>query len=114
MQTDGTLIMVTRDGMGSADRELQHKLFSTWLTITEQNGMLPGAMAFYTDGVRLVCEGSPVLEQLERFEQAGVHLISCKTCLDSFALFDAVRVGLVGGMGDIAAAQIKATKVISL
>lgn len=114
MKTDDTLIMVTRDGMGTADAELQRKLFGTWLTITEQNGMLPGAIAFYTDGVRLVCEGSPVLEQLERFEQAGVHLISCKTCLDSFGLFDDVRVGLVGGMGDIAAAQIKATKVISL
>ena len=114
MSTDRTLVMVTRNGMGSADQALQQKLLGVWLRLHQENGTLPGAIAFYTDGVRLVCEGSPVLEQLATYEEAGVHLISCKTCLDSFGLTDQVRVGVVGGMGDIIAAQVTAEKVISL
>lgn len=109
-----TLLMITNDGMGHADQPLRHRLIGTYLTLLEQNGTLPGAIAFYTQGVRLVVEGSPVLEQLASLEAKGVHLIACKTCLDALGLTDRLRVGLVGGMGDILAAQAKATKVITL
>ena len=114
MSEQSTLIVVNRHGMGSADEVLQLKVFTTWLRITQENGVLPGAMAFYTDGVRLVCDDSPVLELLQAFEKEGVHVISCKTCLDAFGLADRVAVGVVGGMGDIVAAQRTAEKVINL
>jgi len=114
MPSNDTLVMVTRDGMGHADPALQHRLFDVWLRVTLENGMLPGAIAFYTDGVRLACAGSPVLASLAEMERQGVHLILCKTCLDAFGLTDEVRVGVVGGMGDIFAAQAQAAKVITL
>jgi sulfur relay (sulfurtransferase) complex TusBCD TusD component (DsrE family) len=107
-------VMITRSGMGSADAELEHKLMRTWLKVIAENGQLPGALCFYTDGVKLAVEGSPVLEELRRLEAAGVHLILCKTCLDHFGLADQVAVGIVGGMGDIVAAQLDAAKVITL
>lgn len=109
-----TVLVLTRNGMGSADTTLQHKLLSTYLAILLENGTLPGAICFYTEGVRLAVEGSPVLEPLAELERRGVHLILCKTCLDCFGLVDKVRVGVVGGMIDIVAAQIKAAKVITL
>ena len=112
-QTD-TLVVIKRNGMGEADQALGHKLIDVWLKLTLANGTLPGAIAFYTEGVRLACEGSPVLEDLATLEAQGVHLILCKTCLDAFGLTYDVRVGVVGGMGDILAAQVKAKKVISL
>lgn len=107
-------VVITRDGMGSADAELQHKLVRTWLKVVAENGKLPGAICFYTDGVKLVLEGSPVLEELRALEAAGVHLVICKTCLDHFGLADRVAVGVVGGMGDIVAAQWSADRVITL
>ena len=113
MQSD-TLVSFTRNGMGDADPELQLRLAAVWLTVCLENGHLPGAISFYAEGVRLACEGSPVLEQLAALEAQGVHLILCKTCLDAFGLADQVAVGLVGGMGDIFAAQAKASKVIAL
>ena len=113
MQSD-TLVSFTRNGMGDADPELQLKLAGVWLTVCLDNDRLPGAITFYTDGVKLACEGSPVLEQLAALEAKGVHLILCKTCLDAFGLGDKVAVGVVGGMGDIFAAQAKAAKVIAL
>ena len=109
-----TLVVITREGMGSAEPALQKKLVGTWLTLLVEGGNLPGAICFYTDGVKLAVEGSPVLGQLAALEEKGVHLILCKTCLDFFGLAENVRVGVVGGMGDILAAQMVAAKVVLL
>ena len=108
------LIQVTHDGMGAADAELQHALLRKYLLLLQQNGTLPSVICFYTSGVKMVIEGSPVLEVLQSLEAHGVRLIVCKTCLDYFGLLEKVRVGIVGGMGDIIAAQWLADKVISL
>jgi len=109
-----TLILVTREGMGDAEPELRRKLIGTYLTLLDKNGMLPGAIAFYGDGVRLVVEGSPVLEVLGSLESKGVHLVICKTCLEHYGLAEKVKVGVVGGMTDIIAAEWSASKVISV
>jgi len=112
--TKSVMIQVTSDGMGKADAELQHTLLRKYLLLLQQNGTLPSAICFYTSGVKMVIEGSPVLDVLQSLEAHGVRLIVCKTCLDYFGLLEKVRVGIVGGMGDIIAAQWLADKVISL
>jgi hypothetical protein len=61
-----------------------------------------------------VVEGSPFLERLTALEQRGARLIICSTCLGYFGLTEKVRVGIVGGMGDILEAQTRASKVITL
>jgi intracellular sulfur oxidation DsrE/DsrF family protein len=109
-----TVIQITSNGMGKAVETLQHKLVGKYLELIQLNGSLPNAICFYTDGVKLVVEGSPVLEQLEALEKAGVRLIVCSTCLEYFNLIDKVKVGIVGGMTDIIEAQVKAEKVITL
>jgi intracellular sulfur oxidation DsrE/DsrF family protein len=111
---ENTVVLVTRDGMGNADERLQHLLFSKYLELLLQHESLPAAFCFYTDGVKLVCEGSPVLEPLRSLENKGVRLIICSTCLNYLELAARVQVGIVGGMGDILEAQQKAEKVITL
>lgn len=109
-----TVVLVTSDGMGRADAALQHRLIGTYLQLLVEHDLLPAAMCFYTEGVRLVCDGSPVLDALRALEAKGVHLIACQTCLAYFGLSDQVRVGVVGGMGDIIDAQWRAEKVITI
>ena len=109
-----TVILVTRDGMGHADTALQHTLAGKYFSLLGEHDMLPGAVCFYTEGVRLVCEGSPLLDALRALEAKGVPLIVCQTCLDYLGLAGRVRVGVVGGMGDIIDAQWRAQKVITL
>ena len=109
-----TVILITREGMGSADTTLQLKLLDTYLRLLVENGALPEAICFYTEGVKLVVEGSPVLKRLAQIEQAGVRLVICSTCLNYFGLTEKVRVGIVGGMPDILEAQTRAGKVITL
>ncbi len=109
-----TVILVTNNGMGKADLTLQQTLFAKYLELLLQHDDLPAALCFYAEGVKSVCEGSPVLDSLRALEEKGVHLIICSTCLNYFDLTDKVRVGIVGGMGDILEAQRRAAKVITL
>jgi sulfur relay (sulfurtransferase) complex TusBCD TusD component (DsrE family) len=109
-----TVLVFTRGGLGQADAALQGRLATTFLSLVNEHGLLPAKILFYTEGVQLVCEGSPVLDQLHALETRGVELIICRTCLDYFGLLDKVRAGVVGGMGDIIAAMQQAGKVISL
>lgn len=109
-----TVILITRNGMGTAEPELQIKLASTYFKLLDENNILPAAICFYTDGVKLVVEGSPVLDSLKSLESKKVRLILCSTCLNFFNLSEKVKVGIVGGMTDIIEAQMKAGKVISI
>jgi intracellular sulfur oxidation DsrE/DsrF family protein len=114
MTDSNTTILITRNGMGQAEQALQHKLIGTYLKLLDDHNILPGAICFYTEGVYLVVDGSPVLETLQSLEAKGVRLILCSTCLNFFNLIDKVKVGIVGGMGDILEAQRLAEKVITL
>ncbi len=111
---EDTVIVITRNGMGHADETLQRALAGKYFELLLQSGSLPNAVCFYTEGVKLVVEGSPALEQLRALEAKGVRLIVCSTCLNYFDLADKVKTGIVGGMGDILEAQVKAAKVIAL
>lgn len=109
-----TVILITRDGMGHADLELQHKLIATYLRLLDENNLLPAAICFYTEGVKLAVTGSAVLESLHSLEAKGVHLILCSTCLSYYHLTGQVQAGIIGGMTDIIEAQRRALKVVTL
>ncbi|NLF75349.1 MAG: hypothetical protein GX573_06595 [Chloroflexi bacterium] len=109
-----TVILVTNDGMGKSDPELQHILAAKYFQMLLEDGKLPAAICFYADGVKLACEGSPVLEPLRALGEKGVFLIVCSTCLNFLGLTNHLRVGMMGGMGDIIEAQWRADKVITL
>jgi sulfur relay (sulfurtransferase) complex TusBCD TusD component (DsrE family) len=111
---DNSVILFTRFGLGSGPEPLQHTLVDKFLSLTLETSVLPSKILFYTDGVKLTCDGSPVLEILGKYADQGVELVICKTCLNYFQLVDRVKVGIVGGMGDIIEALQKADKVISL
>jgi hypothetical protein len=109
-----TVILVTRNGLGEAEPALQQKLAATYFKLLDENNILPAAICFYTDGVRLAVDGSSVLDALKSLEAKGVRLILCSTCLGYFNLTEQLRVGIVGGMTDILEAQRRADKVISI
>jgi len=109
-----TVLMITRYGMGNAEPELMLKVLGTYLRLLDENNILPAAICFYTDGVKLAVTGSPVLDTLRSLESKGVHLILCNTCLNYFNLTNDVQVGIVGGMPDVIEAQRMAAKVITL
>jgi len=109
-----TVLLFTRDGLGQGPEALQKTLANKFLNLLLESGELPAKILFYTDGVKLACKGSDVIDVLTGMKDKGVELILCKTCLDSYGLSDSVEVGIIGGMPDIIQAMQKAEKVISL
>jgi hypothetical protein len=74
---------------------------------------LPAQSCFYTDGVKLSVNGSPVLDERRYLAEKGVELGLCSTCLETYGLREQVAVGVGGGMGDIIAAMTQADNVIT-
>lgn len=111
---DATVMLFTRNGLGEGPQELQQLLTGKFLGLLNESKTLPAQILFYTDGVKLACKGSSILEHLKTLEARGVEIILCSTCLDYFGLTNQVEVGIVGGMPDIIEAMQKAGKVVSL
>jgi hypothetical protein len=111
------VLLVTREGLGqvpAADRQFGLEMFDRFLHAFETQPLKPHAICFYTDGVKLVCEGSPALLGLRLLEGQGVRLIACRTCLEHLGLSDKVAVGEVGGMNDVVRLLTEADKVVTV
>ncbi len=65
-------------------------------------------------GVRLVAQGSSVLEDLQSLSNKDVQIWACGTCLDFYALKDKLSVGQVSNMYSIVEALSQAENVISI
>ena len=110
-----TVFIFTSYGMGVTDNaDLKIGLAKKFLALIAQHNPLPAQICFYTDGVKLTVEGSPVLDELKALAAKGVELVICSTCIDTFGLRDKVRVGVVGGMPDIITAITGADNAITL
>src|SRR5512137_280653 len=104
-----TVFIFTSYGMGRTDNaELKIKLAKKFLALIADADPLPTQICFYTEGVKLCVNGSPVLDELRALVAKSVELVLCSTCLETFGLRDQVAIGIVGGMGDIITAMMDA------
>jgi hypothetical protein len=60
----GTVCLVTRNGLGEAPEDLQRILTVNFFGILADSEHSPETIPFYTDGVKLACEGSAIVESL--------------------------------------------------
>ena len=74
----------------------------------------PDTIIFINSGVKLVTEGSQVIEDLREMEEKGISLLACGTCLDYFELKERLAVGRVSNMYEIAETMLSAGKVVML
>jgi hypothetical protein len=65
-------------------------------------------------GVKLACEGSEVLEDLQELAAKGADILSCGTCLDYFAIKKKLKVGKVSNMYEILNSLAQAGKMIKI
>jgi hypothetical protein len=107
------MVLFKRFGMGTAPSELQEKVANVLLSLLEDDTP-PCVSAFYGEGAKLACENSPASERLRRPSIRRERLVSCQTCLDYSGPRNQIRVGVIGGMGDIVAAMNDAEKAISV
>jgi selenium metabolism protein YedF len=87
------VFLIQSEGLGRGDEQLGSMLMANFLRLLGESEDKPNRMIFWNAGVRLACEGSPVLHRLKQLEEQGVELLSCTTCLEYFELTDKLAVG---------------------
>ena len=111
------VMLVTQEGLGRvdpSDRQFGVEMFDRFLHALEGQAARPTSICFYTNGVKLACQGSPALLGLTLLQGMGVRLVVCRTCLEHFQMIDKIAVGEVGGMNDIVALLCDADSVVTV
>ena len=86
-------ILIQFEGLGRGDDKLGTILMANFLRLLGDSQDKPRALVFWNAGVRLLCEGSKVLEHLKRLDGQGVEILACTTCLEYLELTDKIKVG---------------------
>ncbi len=71
-------------------------------------------LVLVNNGVKLTIDDLPVLEDLVAYENDGLIILVCGTCLTHFGLLEAKKVGETTNMLDIVTAMQLAHKVIDI
>lgn len=113
-QSGPLVLVVSADVMGRGETELGNILIRGFFHTLGEVGPLPQTIIFYNSGVKLACDGSPVLDDLRALEDDGIEMLVCGTCLGYFELAEQLAVGHVSNMYDIAETMLAAGKVLNL
>ena len=106
------VVVVPSQVMGHGDDELGEVLVKAFVFALTQQDDLPDSILFYNGGVKLTCEGSPVLEDLNKLANAGVEILSCGTCMKHYGIEEKLAVGSVTNMYVIVEKQLQAGVVV--
>ena len=87
--------------MGKGDDALGNILIKSFFHTLAETSPAPEAIIFFNSGVKLVVEGSEVLEDIRSLEKNGAKILSCGTCLDYFKIKDKLAAGSVTNMYEI-------------
>ena len=106
------IIFIAAETMGEGDEELGRLLLKNYLiTLTEMTD-LPEAISLVNAGVKLVCEGSELLEVFDKIACLGVDIAACGLCLEFYHLSQKQASGRTTNMLEIATALQNADGVI--
>lgn len=106
------VVVIDKDYMGERDRELGTALIKSFITTLSEINKLPSHILLYNEGVKLVSEGSQILEKFISLSDKGVEILCCGSCIKYFDLTDKIMVGRISNMLEILSTQICANKVI--
>jgi len=112
--TDEWVVLVTSEVLGRGSDELGAVLVRGFLHALDEAESRPASLIFMNSGVRLVVQGSKVLDDLRSLSEKGVEILACGTCLDFYALKGRLAVGQVSNMYSIVEALSRADRVLSL
>jgi selenium metabolism protein YedF len=114
VDSSGMVVFIDTDSLGRGSEELGKILMRSFLQTLEQSEVHPQRIILINSGVKLACEGSEVLEDLQEFAARGVEILSCGTCLDYFGIKKKLMVGKVSNMYEIINSLTGAGKLIKI
>ena len=87
------VLLIQSEGLGRGDDRLGVLLMANFLRLLGESPLKPTRIIFWNGGVKLVCEGSQVLDHIKKLELQGVELLACTTCLEYFDLTEKLKAG---------------------
>ncbi len=114
LASSNLVVFIDTDSLGRGSEELGRILMRSFLQTLEQSGVHPEKVILMNSGVKLSCEGSEVLEDLQEMAEKGVEVLSCGTCLDFFGIKKKLLVGKVSNMYEIINSLAGAGKTIKI
>ncbi len=110
----GLVFFIDSDSMGRGSEELGRVLIRAFLHTLGEADVKPQKLILVNSGVKLACEGSPALEDLQTVASQGGEILACGTCLNYFELKEKLRVGRVSNMYEILDALTRAGKTVKI
>jgi len=110
----GLVFFIDSDCMGRGSDELGGILMRAFLHTLGEADVKPEKIILVNGGVKLACEGSPALEDLQTVASQGVEILACGTCLNYFELKEKLRAGRVSNMYEILKALSEAGRTVKI
>lgn len=107
------LLLLKSSAIGYDEPDLGARLMSAFLNVLYDSNRLPARIICINSGIFLTTEGSPVIETMRKFAEAGTELFTCGTCLDYYGRSDKLLVGEPGNMKDTVAAMLSFKQVLA-
>ncbi len=107
-------ILITSEFLGQGVNELGAKLMGSFLRKLCLAEHLPQEIIFYNSGVKLLAEGSAVLDAIEMLAKKGVALTACGTCVGFYELKNVMDPVQVGDMAGIISELMSSRHVITV
>lgn len=108
------VVFIDTDSLGRGSEELGRILMRSFLQTLEQSEVHPQKIILINSGVKLACEGSEVIEDLQELAAKGAEILSCGTCLDYFGIKKNLAVGQISNMYEIINSLGGASKTIRI
>ncbi|MFH2049495.1 MAG: sulfurtransferase-like selenium metabolism protein YedF [bacterium] len=107
------LLILKSSGIGDGEPDLGEKLTKAFLSSLYNSNEIPAKIIFINSGIFLTTEGSPVIEILNKFQDAGSEMLSCGTCLEYFDRKNKLIIGQPTNMNDTVNAMLSYKKVLA-
>lgn len=107
-----TLVLIASPTLGVGDDDLGIRLMRNFIATLPELGPDLWRLVFLNGGVRLVVNGSPVLDEIRRLEASGARIMACGDCLRFFELMPEKALGETTNMLDIVTSMQVADKII--
>lgn len=108
------VLVVPSEYMGRGEAKLGSILMRAFFHTLGEVEPRPATVIFFNSGVKLVVEGSKVVDDLQALHAQGLEILACGTCLDFYDLKDHVVVGEISNMYTIAETMLNAGKIVNL
>lgn len=107
-------ILITNEFLGQGDNQLGAMLMGSFLRKLCLAETLPKEIIFYNSAVKLLAEGSAVLDAIEMLSKKGVGLTACGTCVNYYGLHKLIDPVQVGDMVGIIAELMSSEHVVTV